>query len=47
MRDKDGGTPRLVLFDFGEACKISDDCQECAGTVAKNRRNRNFEYFNI
>jgi serine/threonine protein kinase len=33
MRDKDGGTPRLVLFDFGEACKISDDCQECAGTA--------------
>jgi serine/threonine protein kinase len=33
MRDKDGGTSQLVLFDFGEACKISDHCQECAGSA--------------
>ena len=34
IRDKDGKS-RLVLYDFGEACKTSelDQDQECAGTV--------------
>lgn len=28
-----GEKPRLVLFDFGEACKASDQCTECVGTA--------------
>jgi serine/threonine protein kinase len=32
MRDKDG-TPRLVLFDFGEACKVLEHYPVCVGTV--------------
>lgn len=27
------GKPELVLFDFGEACKVSDHSSECVGTV--------------
>lgn len=30
--DKNGKL-QLLLFDFGEACQISDECHECAGTV--------------
>jgi serine/threonine protein kinase len=27
------GTQKLVLFDFGEACEISDHCHQCVGTA--------------
>jgi serine/threonine protein kinase len=30
--DKNGKL-QLLLFDFGEACRISDECDKCAGTV--------------
>jgi len=27
------GSQKLVLFDFGEACKLSDQCTDCVGTA--------------
>ena len=33
LRVGKNGKLQLLLFDFGEACRISDECHECAGTV--------------